>query len=107
MIILKGSVKGEAKGGGKGMGFHGDCFTCGKPGHTSRECWAKGGGKGGKGGGYVPASGKGSVRVLEHFWPSQVQSLSTLRTRETPLKNQFEALGGRDEDEVEGDTDPE
>ena len=58
--------KGKGKGKGKAGRFEGVCYNCGKTGHRSRDCWAKGGGKGdqkGKGndankGGY-PYGGKG------------------------------------------------
>ena len=88
---------GEFKGSGKGMGFQGNCYTCGKPGHTSRECWAKGSGKAGKGKGYGPVGGKGSMRTLDDYWPSQVQPLSALR--ETPVKNMFKELTEEDDAE--------
>ena len=57
-------VKGNLKGGGKGYGDKGksygakgypgkgvkgetrECYNCGKKGHLSHDCWAKGGGKG-------------------------------------------------------------
>ena len=57
-------VKGNLKGGGKGYGDKGksyaakgypgkgvkgetrECYNCGKKGHLSQDCWAKGGGKG-------------------------------------------------------------
>ena len=34
---------------GKGKGFKGECFNCGKPGHRAADCFAPGGGKGGGG----------------------------------------------------------
>ena len=39
----KGKGKGDAKGSkgsGKGKGFQGNCFRCGKLGHTAAECWS-------------------------------------------------------------------
>ena len=33
---------------GKGKGFKGECFNCGKTGHRPADCWAKGGGKEGQ-----------------------------------------------------------
>ena len=30
---------------GKGKGFKGARFNCGKPGHRAADCWSKGGGK--------------------------------------------------------------
>ena len=34
---------------GKGKGFNGECFNCGKPGHRAADCFAPGGGKEGGG----------------------------------------------------------
>ena len=38
----------EAKGGGKGCSGKESrvCYNCYKPGHLSKDCWARGGGKG-------------------------------------------------------------
>ena len=33
---------------GKGKGFKGECYNCGKTGHRAADCWAKGGGKEGQ-----------------------------------------------------------
>ena len=49
---------------GKGKGFKGECYNCGKTGHRAADCWAKGGGKKGQGqkgqqGGYGKGPGGG------------------------------------------------
>eukprot|EP00973_Karenia_brevis_P034205 4717763-Karenia_brevis.AAC.1 len=47
----KGKKGGKGKDGkpkGKGKGedrIEGECWNCGKPGHTKQQCWAVGGGQ--------------------------------------------------------------
>ena len=45
--MLKQSLDALKGGGKKGGGKGGECWTCGKPGHQSRDCWHNP--KGGKG----------------------------------------------------------
>ena len=46
---------------GKGKGFKGECFNCGKTGHRAADCFAKGGGKEGGQKGQKGGYGKGPV----------------------------------------------
>ena len=83
----KGKGKGKEKGKGKGkegkgqVQFHGECYNCGKLGHSSQNCWSPQnpkGGKGnpkGKGKGKGGKGGKGKLGSLEdQTWPDEANS---------------------------------
>ena len=53
---------------GKGKGFKGECYNCGKTGHRAADCFAKGGGKEGGQKGQKGGYGKGPVAgILQGF----------------------------------------
>ena len=65
--MLRESLSALKGGGNKGSGKGGNCWTCGKPGHQSRDCWHRQkGGKGEKGekGGADGNGGKGFGKAL-------------------------------------------
>ena len=87
----KGKAKGKGKGKGKGkrkgkegkgqVQFQGECYNCGKWGHSSQNCWSPQnpkGGKGnqkGKGKGKGGKGGKGKLGSLEdQTWPTEANS---------------------------------
>ena len=128
------SDKGNPKGGGKGFGKFGggkgyegkgygketrECYNCKKLGHLAKDCWAKGGGKGGKavnevsegaqGGGEVSIGGVWMIAEVEALEgkPLSTEQLQEIHRRRVipgnpiSLQNRFSKLYDDDDDEDE------